>query len=328
MAMIEIDRLTHDYRRGERSADRPPALHDITLTVERGEILAIVGGNGAGKSTLFGILAGLVRPTMGTVRIGIEGYASDQVEWKRELGYVTEQPLLAEWLTPQESLVAAARLTGFERAEARQIADRVLVRVGLVGIAHQRMRGLSKGTRQRIALAHAIVHEPTLLLLDEPTSGLDLPGRSLVRTLLKDARRAGQTVLFSTHTLSDAEEVADRIAVLDRGRLVALASLEEILCPVEDGALEVVVSGLSPGELPPVVGLVGEVVARSGRLHLRLASEELLSPLLDSVWKRKGNLVSVGRSRPSLEGWIEQQLRGQSLPASPSSSFLVPPFPS
>jgi len=320
VALIEIDTLTHDYALGGRPLRSRRALDQLTLTVESGEILALLGPNGAGKSTLFRILAGLLRPTAGTVALGIDGYAPDKVDWKRSLGYLPEQPVVDPSLTPEECLVDAARLSGLDPAEARSCAARVLARLELTATARQRMRGFSKGMRQRVALAQAILHQPTLLLLDEPMSGLDPFGRRLVRDLLAESRAARHTVLFSTHTLSDAERFADRIAILHRGRLIALGPLSTILGPPTSDEIEVVASGLVGVEgvagLAGVGGILDLRLDPAGDLHARLSSERALPAFLDHLWRQRGRLLSVKAARPTLEEWFDQHLRADP-PGSP-----------
>lgn len=310
MALIEIEALTHVYTIGGRPLRSRRALDQLTLMVEPGEVLALLGPNGAGKSTLFRILAGLLRPTAGTIEIGIDGYAPDKVDWKRSLGYLPEQPVVDPSLTPEEWLVDGAQLSGLDPAEARSHAAQVLARLELTSVARQRMRGFSKGMRQRVALAQAILHQPTLLLLDEPMSGLDPFGRRLVRDLLTEARAARQTVLFSTHTLSDAERFADRIAILHRGHLVAHGPLSTILGPPSSDEVEVVASGWAgTSGLTGVAGILDLSVDLAGDLHARLSSEQVLPAFLDLLWRQKGRLLSVKATRPSLEEWFDQHLR-------------------
>lgn len=307
MALIEIDRLTHDYPLAGRPLRSRRALDQLTLTVESGETLALLGPNGAGKSTLFRILAGLLHPTAGTVQLGIDGYAPDRVDWKRSLGYLPEQPVVDPSLTPEECLLDAARLSGLDPAEARSCVVGVLARVGLTATARQRMRGFSKGMRQRVALAQAFLHQPTLLLLDEPMSGLDPLGRRLVRDLLTEARAARRTVLFSTHTLSDAERFADRIAILHQGSLIALGPLSTILGPPASAEIEVVASGLAGAAGLP--GILDLRLDAAGDLHLRLASEQALPAFLELLWRQGGRLLSVKAARPTLEEWFDEHLR-------------------
>jgi ABC-2 type transport system ATP-binding protein len=310
VALIEIDRLTHDYPLAGRPVRSRRALDQLTLSVESGETLALLGPNGAGKTTLFRILAGLLRPTVGRVVLGIDGYAPDRVDWKRSLGYLPEQPVVDPSLTPEECLLDAARLSGLDPAEARSCVADVLARVGLTATARQRLRGFSKGMRQRVALAQAILHQPTLLLLDEPMSGLDPLGRRLVRDLLTEARAARRTVLFSTHTLSDAERFADRIAILHQGRLIALGPLSTILGPPTTAEVEVAAAGLAAVDgFGGAVGILDLRVDAAGDLHARLASEQALPAFLELLWRQGGRLLSVKAARPTLEEWFDQHLR-------------------
>lgn len=227
MTKIEIENLTYDYSVGILGRRRWRALDSLTLRIESGEVVGLLGPNGAGKTTLFRSLIGLIRPTTGTIRI--DGCDPARVDWKSGLGYLPEQPSFYDNLTAAEFLVYGGELGGLSRGEARTRAAKLLERMGLAEAAAIPLRRYSKGMRQRVGLAQALISEPSLLLLDEPMSGLDPFGRRLVREILGEARAAGKTILFSSHNLADIESLTDRVAVLARGRLIAHGAVSAIV---------------------------------------------------------------------------------------------------
>jgi ABC-2 type transport system ATP-binding protein len=196
------------------------AVQDVSFEVSRSEIVALLGPNGAGKTTTMRMLAGLIAPTSGSVVIdGSALTRSTGTRLRGRIGFLTESPGLWDRLTVRENLSIYAGL--YEVARPRECVDRTLAVFGLSDRAATRAAELSKGMRQKVALARALLHEPPVLLLDEPTSGLDPEVTRDVRRLLEERRSAGCAILVSTHNLDEAERLADRVAVLDR-RLLAL----------------------------------------------------------------------------------------------------------
>ncbi|HEY6212171.1 MAG TPA: heme ABC exporter ATP-binding protein CcmA, partial [Vicinamibacterales bacterium] len=210
--MISASNLTRDF--GDRTAVR-----GLTLDVARGEIVALLGPNGAGKTTTLRMLAGLIAPTSGTVRIdGVELTHATGTALRGRIGLLTESPGLWDRLTVRENLDVYARLYGL--VDRVQTIDRTLEQFQIADRASTRAAELSKGMRQKVALARALLHRPDVLLLDEPTSGLDPEFSRSVRGLLDQRRAAGCAILLSTHNLDEAERLADRVAVI-QARLVA-----------------------------------------------------------------------------------------------------------
>ena len=205
-----------------------PAVDGLNLTVRAGEFYALLGPNGAGKTTTLRIVAGLLRPDAGQVSVlGIDALA-DPIAAKRDVAWVSDEPMIYDKLTPFEFLEFVAGLWSIpaELAEAR---SRELVGwLGLEPYAHERCQGFSKGMRQKIALAGALVHEPRLLILDEPLTGLDAGSARQVKDMLAERVRGGVTVILTTHILEVAERLAERIGVIDKGRLIAEGTLDEL----------------------------------------------------------------------------------------------------
>ena len=219
--MIEIIHLTKHF--GELVA-----VNDVNLTVGRGEFFALLGPNAAGKTTTIRMLSGLMKPTSGVARIGGFDIQAQPLEARRRLAYVPDFPFLYDKLTPWEFL----RYTGelFRVDEARiQIAGRELVaRFSLEPFLTKPLEGLSHGTRQRVAIVSALLHDPEVFVIDEPMVGLDPHHARVVKDILKERSLTGMTVFVSTHQLSVAEEMADRIGVMHQGRLVAVGTREEL----------------------------------------------------------------------------------------------------
>jgi ABC-2 type transport system ATP-binding protein len=208
------------------------ALRAGTLVVEPGSIHALVGENGAGKSTLVKIACGLVRPTAGSVEVA--GAPAGSVAARRSVGYLAELFRFPSWMTADEVLTLHQRLTGSAGGETERVE--LLELVGLPEARRLRVAAMSKGMQQRLGIAQALVGAPPLLLLDEPTSALDPAGRRVVRVLLEELRRRGQSVLLNSHLLSEVELVCDHVVIVDRGRIVAAGTPAELR---REGGVEV-----------------------------------------------------------------------------------------
>lgn len=204
------------------------ALDSLDLHVEQGVVFGFLGPNGAGKTTTLRILAGLARPTTG--RAWIEGLPVGPGSHARRLvGYLPEEPSFYPWMRAGEFLAdLVGRLCGMSRSEARARSDEMLVLVGLEEVDERRIGGFSRGMRQRLGLAQALINRPKVLLLDEPVSGLDPVGRRDILNLI-DELRGEATVFMSTHILSDVERICDTVGILDHGRLIAFDEKENLL---------------------------------------------------------------------------------------------------
>jgi ABC-2 type transport system ATP-binding protein len=205
-----------------------PAVDGLALGVRVGEFYTLLGPNGAGKTTTLRMVAGLLRPDHGSIAIyGIDALA-DPVAAKRVTAWVSDEPMIYDKLTPFEYLEFVAGLWGVDAALAEARARTLIGWLGLEAHAHERCEGFSKGMRQKVALAGALVHEPKLIILDEPLTGLDAAAARQVKTVLRERVRAGSTVIMTTHILEVAERMADRIGIIAGGRLIAEGTLEEL----------------------------------------------------------------------------------------------------
>jgi ABC-2 type transport system ATP-binding protein len=205
-----------------------PAVDALDLTVHCGEFYALVGPNGAGKTTTLRMVVGLLRPDAGSICIdGIDALA-DPVGAKQITAWLSDEPMIYEKLTPYEYLEFVAGLWRIEPAVAEARARELIGWLGLEPHAHERCEGFSKGMRQKVALAGALVHDPKLIILDEPLTGLDAGTARQVKNVLRERVRAGGTVIMTTHILEVAERMADRIGVIAGGRLIAEGTLDDL----------------------------------------------------------------------------------------------------
>jgi ABC-2 type transport system ATP-binding protein len=276
---------------------------DVTFEVGRGEIVALLGPNGAGKTTTLRMLAGLIAPTSGTIAIdGVQLTRATGSALRSRIGFLTEAPGLWDRLTVRENLSIYAGLYGL--ANADQTIDRALDTFELTGRGSARAAELSKGTRQKVALARALLHEPAVLLLDEPTSGLDPEVTRSVRRLLEERRTAGCSILVSTHNLDEAERLADRVAVLD-GRLLALDRPAALRRRLITGRLLVRVTGdpsLYIDAARAALPAGADVAVDAGALAVRLGDPATQTPALVAALVAAGApILEVRAEMPALE---------------------------
>jgi ABC-2 type transport system ATP-binding protein len=217
-AAVRLQGLTKLYRARGRQAEKL-ALDNVTLTIPRGSFFALLGPNGAGKSTMINILAGLVNKSAGSASIWGFDSVTHERQARSAIGVVPQELNLDPFFTPRELLEVQAGLYGVPAAERR--TDEILSALGLADKAHAYARSLSGGMRRRLLVAKAMVHSPPVLVLDEPTAGVDIDLRRQLWDYVKELNRLGTTVLLTTHYLEEAEMLCDRVAIIDRGRLVA-----------------------------------------------------------------------------------------------------------
>lgn len=205
-----------------------PAVDDLDLTIYGGEFYCLLGPNGAGKTTTLRMVAGLLRPDAGTITIdGIDALANP-VEAKQITAWLSDEPMIYDKLTPYEYLEFVAGLWRIDPKMAEARSKDLIAWLGLEAQAHDRCEGFSTGTRQKVALAGALVHDPRLIILDEPLTGLDAGSARQVKNVLRERVAAGGTVIMTTHILEVAERMADRIGVIANGRLIAEGTLDEL----------------------------------------------------------------------------------------------------
>jgi ABC-2 type transport system ATP-binding protein len=215
------------------------AVNGISLVVPRGEFLAVLGPNAAGKTTTIKMIAGLIKPTEGSVRVAGYDVQLQPLEARRRMAYVPDFPFLYDKLTPWEFFRFTAQIFGLDEARLQQNVRELIARFNLEVYLKKPIEELSHGTRQRIAIVSALLHDPEVFVIDEPMVGLDPHHARVVKDVLKERSRQGMTVFLSTHQLSVAEEMADRIAIIHQGRLSVVGTRDELRRKSgADGALE------------------------------------------------------------------------------------------
>jgi ABC-2 type transport system ATP-binding protein len=298
---LEIHGLTKSYRIGHIRQKNRLVLRGLELRVPRGEVFGYLGPNGSGKTTTLKVVTGLLRADQGN--ISVLGLPLQDRAWRQRVGYLPENPYLYDYLTGREYLEYVGRLFGLDRAVRRQRAGELLERVGLSRSADVALRRVSKGMLQRVGLAQALVNDPELVILDEPMSGLDPIGRHLVRKLILELKDAGKTVFFSTHILSDAETLCDRVALLRDGQVVQSGRLSDILT-LDISHLEILVSGLSPEQVAAFPDVQYRNLGERWRLEVPEAS---LETIIGQVHRNGGRVLSVQPIRQSLEEFFVQE---------------------
>ena len=298
-AALEIQGLAKSFRAGFLGRKTRPVLRGIDLAVRRGEVFGYLGPNGSGKTTTLKILMGLLRPDRGSARV--LGEPLESPAWRHRIGFLPEHPYLYDYLTASEYLDYAGRLFGLPAAVRTERARDLLGLLGLTRSASLPLRRFSKGMTQRVGIAQALMNDPDLVLLDEPMSGLDPIGRHVVRDLIVDLKSRGKTVFFSTHILSDAETLCDRVALLRSGELLRVGRLDEIL-PVDVSHMDVLVSGVAEAALERLPGIRHRhAVGERWRLEVE---EKGLGAVVGAVEARGGRVLSVQPVRQSLEDYF------------------------
>lgn len=217
--VLEVSGLIKRFRKFE-------ALGGVSLKVEPGTVFSLLGQNGAGKTTMIKVLLGILKPTEGTAEV--LGHPAGSVEARRKIGYLPEDHRFPEYHTGPSLLDFYGGLQGIHRRERKKRIGFWMDRVGLGGREKVRIRGYSKGMKQRIGLAQALIHDPDLVFLDEPTDGVDPVGRREIRDLMLDQKRMGKTLFLNSHLLGEVELVSDHVAILNRGKLVREGGIGEL----------------------------------------------------------------------------------------------------
>lgn len=305
MSAIETIALEKSYSVGFWRKRPRCALRPLTVTVEEGEVFGYLGPNGAGKTTTLKLLMGLIFPTAGSAKI--LGMALGDPRVKAQIGFQPEQPYFYDYLTAHELLHYYAQLSGVPAGDRKRRVQSVLERVGLGDVSPRlQLRKFSKGMSQRVGIAQAIVHDPKLVFLDEPMSGLDPIGRREVRDLIQSLKDEGKTIFFSTHILSDAEALCDRVAVLSKGELRGVGVIADLTSRVQ-GKFEVVWQGGSA--LRALADLDAEC-NMTGEMGRALVREAVLDRAIDELRRNSAQIISINPVRATLEDYFVERLSG------------------
>ncbi|MDH3890053.1 MAG: ABC transporter ATP-binding protein [candidate division Zixibacteria bacterium] len=295
MAVIEVQDLTKIYRTGMRKGDIV-AIDNLTLNIGMGEIFGLLGPNGAGKTTLFRVLLSLTAATSGGAKIF--GRPSVEARSRSQIGYLPENHRFPFHLTGMGLLEFTARMYGIPPLEFKHRADELLELVGMTKWADTKIRNYSKGMGQRIGLAQAMISDPEVLLLDEPTDGVDPLGKIELRKVLERIRAGGKSIVLNSHLLSEVESVADRVAILSRGRLVRVGTVEELTSRKSQYDIEADM-GSRLIEIPEEIGKVVVVTARS--MTVELTKKEYINHIIDMLRMKKIPISAVTPVKVSLE---------------------------
>ncbi|MBD2078817.1 ABC transporter ATP-binding protein [Leptolyngbya sp. FACHB-17] len=297
------------YRTGFWMNKKVPSLNSVSLTVYEGETFGLLGQNGAGKTTLLKTLLGIVRPSSG--RATLLGASLGDRTVKQRIGYLPENPYFYDYLTGWEVLNFAGDLFGIERSQQRKRIPELLDLVGLAQSAAKKkqLRQYSKGMLQRIGMAQALINNPDLVFLDEPMSGLDPLGRYQMREIILSLKSQGKTIFFNSHVLSDVEKICDRVALLAKGELIAIGSMQELLGTAEQ--YRVSVKGGKPEMLHQ---WIPDLELQDGLWTGNLQGEP--QDFLGSLRLMNGQLISIDLARPSLEEFFVNQIRARGIQAS------------
>lgn len=301
---IEILGLTKDFPIGFWRKRMRRSLDNLSFQVDEGEVFGFLGPNGAGKTTTMKLLMGLIFPTGGTARV--RGRSIDDVEMHREIGYLPEQPYFYDYLTARELLDYYARFSNYSAVERRERVGKFLERVGLAAAGDVQLRKFSKGMLQRAGIAQAILHDPPVVILDEPMSGLDPVGRREVRDIILDLKKQGRTVFFSTHILSDAEMLCDRVAVLAGGKLQGVGAPGAIVA-IKAPAMEILFEARDGRALP--AGLAENATRIGGRCRVEVPQEGLYAAL-EQLRGCEARILSVSPVHPTLEDYFLRLVGG------------------
>jgi len=303
MTAIEILGLEKTYSVGFWRKQPKCALRPLHLTVNEGEIFGFLGPNGAGKTTTLKLLMGLVYPTGGSARIlGLE--INDPLV-KAQIGFLPEQPYFYDYLTATELLEYYAQLSGVASKDRRRRVREVLGQVGLPDAGGVQLRKFSKGMLQRVGIAQAILHDPKVLFFDEPMSGLDPMGRREVRDLMEQLKQRGKTVFFSTHILSDAESLCDRVAIIHHGELRGVGAVADLTSSLEE-KVEIVWQG---NFMPASVKALTSEYYLTGDIVRAVVLEGKEDAVIDALRRERLRIIALTPVRTSLEEYFIRKLK-------------------
>ena len=279
------------------------AVKGLTLQVKQGEVFGFLGPNGAGKTTSMKMLLGLIAPTSGEA--ALLGKPIGDREVMSRVGFLPEHFRFLEWLSADEFLLLHGQLLGMKKEDLQGRRAELLERVGLTPFRNKHLRTFSKGMLQRVGIAQAILHDPKVVFLDEPMSGLDPMGRREVRDLIAQLKHEGKTVFFSTHILSDAETLCDRVGIIHQGELRGVGIVADLTSSVH-GKVEVVWQGTS---VPSSLRALGAECHVTGDTVRAVLSEANQDTALEALRRERLRLISVTPVRNSLEDYFIQKLR-------------------
>jgi len=293
---IEVSGLTKHY-------DELIAVDHVSFEVKRGEIFGFLGPNGAGKTTIVRMLTGIIRPDGGTAKVMGYDIQKEPLRAKQVMGIVPEMSNAYVDLSAWNNLMLIGELYGIPKKKREEKGEKLLRDFGLYERRNQRVKGFSKGMKQRLLLCMALINEPPVLFLDEPTSGLDVESARMIKGMIRDLNKESVTVFLTTHNMEEANQLCDRVVIINRGKIATIDSPEKLRAR-SSGLQSVVVSFDKPinSEEMPRVSSVSEVVKMGDKIKLYTSAPGTVVPaLVDFARKRSLNIVSLNTLAPSLE---------------------------
>ena len=305
--MIEVRKLCKSY--GERQA-----ISNLTFTIEKGDVVGLLGPNGAGKSTTMKIITGFMAPTSGEAKICGFDVFEDPIEVKKRIGYLPETPPLYTEMTVEDYLKFVAQLKGVGKGLLKSLVDKSLVKTQLVDVRHRLIRNLSKGFKQRVGIAQALVSDPEVLILDEPTVGLDPKQVAEIRDLIKELR-GEHTIILSTHILSEVQATCNKVIIIHEGKIVAQDSIDQIE-KLNQGTIVLNIRTRKlhqlSQQLSKIEGVQQVESINQNQLRVTLAEQdELIEVIAKEVIASGVGLVELTPSRANLEDVFLKLTYGQ-----------------
>ncbi len=258
--MIEVSHVSRQYELSKKqkaelqtTAGSLAAVNDVSFVCQPGRIFSLLGPNGAGKTTTLRMIATLLRPTSGNIRVNGLDVVADATAVRREIGFLTGSTNLYDRLTPAETVKYFADLYGLPDAVFKERKEKLFTQLGIHDFVNKRVGQLSTGMKQRVSIARTMIHDPAVVIFDEPTSGLDVISAGGIIDLIRDCKAVGKTVIFSSHIMSEVEKLCDVIGIIHQGRLLAEGSLAQLRLRYGETDLEEIFVRAVGGE-PPLLG--------------------------------------------------------------------------
>ncbi|MEE9500687.1 MAG: ABC transporter ATP-binding protein [Candidatus Aminicenantaceae bacterium] len=306
--MLHIQHLSKTF-------DTIKAVDDISFEVAEGEIFGFLGPNGAGKTTTISMIAGLLKPDSGKIRINSLDLDGDLKKIKRLMGVVPQEMAFYEELTAKENLLFWGKLQGVRKKKLEERVQYYLEKTGLLGRENEALKKYSGGMKRRINLIIGLIHEPKLLLLDEPTAGIDIQTKLNIYEIIKEASSKGTTILYTTHNLQEAEELCHRIAILDLGKILAMGTLNELVQIVGEKDIVIVSGKFSIDQARTIISSFQHATVLSieeGKIVFSLEASKNISTVLEEFFKKGITIDDVSIKQPNLES-VFLKLTGKEL---------------
>lgn len=309
--MIKTQGLTKKFKISKKPENELVAVNNLSLEVQHGEVFGFLGPNGAGKTTTVRMLTGLIRPTSGGAQVAGFELGKNDTDIRRNVGILTESPGMYERLSAEKNLAIFANL--YDVPDVDKAVNKYLSMLGLWERRHDAVGSFSKGMRQKLAVARALLHEPQVLFFDEPTTGLDPEAALVVRDFILEFKKQGRTIFMTTHNLDEAEKLCDRVGIFKQS-LLALDSPANLRQKLFGRKVVFHLGGVNPQWLPLInaVDGVSSVEQLENKLVVALASPEKTNPLITRLLVEQGaDIQFIGEVRQSLEQVYLEMLHGE-----------------